>query len=125
MYVIDQSAPTETPIPGVRHATWAAQHEGLTSLSLWRQCIAPGGTTPPHSHPCDEIVMCLAGQGEVHIDGEIYPFRAHQTVVLPAGVPHQISNTGSEPLELTAVFSATPVPVVLPDGNALALPWRS
>ena len=125
MYVIEQPAPAATPIPGIRHATWAGAAEGLASISLWRQSIDPGGATPPHSHPCDEVVLCLAGQGEVHVDGVAHPFAAHQTVILPAGVPHQIFNTGEVPLECTAVFGATPVPVALPDGSPLDLPWRS
>lgn len=125
MYVIDQAAPADTPIPGVRHATWAGAAEGLRSLSLWRQSIAPGGATPPHSHECDEVVLCLSGRGEVHIDGTRHAFGPNQTIVLPAGVAHQIFNTGDVPLESTAVFAATPVPVALPDGSALELPWRS
>lgn len=125
MYVIEQTQPAETPIPGVRHATWAGGAEGLKTLSLWRQTLAPGAATPPHSHSCEEVVMCLAGRGEVHIGGEVHRFGPHQTVVLPADVPHQIFNTGSEPLEMTAVFGATPVPVALPDGSTLELPWRT
>ena len=125
MYVIDQPRPAETPIPGVRHATWASSREGLKNISLWRQSIAPGGATPPHSHDVDEVVMCLAGNGEVHIAGEVHRFGPEQTLVLPAGVLHQIFNTGSEPLETTAVFPETPVKVSLPDGSALELPWHS
>ncbi len=125
MYVLDQPSPAATPIPGVRHATWAGAADGLASLSLWRQSIEPGGATPPHSHPCDEAVLCLAGQGEVHIGGVAHRFGAQQTVVLPAGVLHQIVNTGDTPLECTAVFAATPVAVTLPDGSPLELPWRT
>ncbi|MBA2963984.1 MULTISPECIES: cupin domain-containing protein [Ramlibacter] len=125
MYVIEQPAPVDTPIPGVRHATWGGRAEGLTALSLWRQSLVPGGATPPHSHPCDEAVLCLAGQGEVEIEGQRHAFGPGQTVVLPAGVLHQIFNTGDATLECTAVFSATPVPVTLPDGSPLELPWRT
>jgi quercetin dioxygenase-like cupin family protein len=123
--VVEQPRPEATPIPGVSHATWAGSRDGLQSLSLWRQSLAPGGATPPHSHPCEEIVMCLAGRGEVHIDGQVHVFGPQQTVLLPANVPHQLFNVGSEPLEMTAVFAATPVPVALPDGSALELPWHS
>jgi mannose-6-phosphate isomerase-like protein (cupin superfamily) len=125
MYVIDQVRPAETPIPGVRHATWASSREGLKTMSLWRQSIAAGGATPPHSHDCEEVVMCLAGNGEVHLEGKVHRFGPEQTVMLPAGVLHQIFNVGTEPLELTAVFSATPVGVTLPDGSTLELPWHS
>lgn len=125
MHVIDQTPPADTPIPGVRHATWAAREEGLRSLSVWRQSLEPGSATPPHSHACDEVVLCLSGHGEIEVDGKLHAFGPGQTVVLPAGVPHQIFNRGAAPLECTAVFSATPVPVALPDGSALELPWRS
>jgi len=125
MYVLDQPLPAAPPIPGVHHATWASSREGLKSLSLWRQSIAPGGATPPHSHDCEELVMCLAGRGEVQIDGRAHTFSAGQTLALPAGLVHQIFNTGDEALEMTAVFSATPVAVTLPDGSALDLPWHS
>ena len=124
-YVVEQSRPEATPIPGVFHATWAGSRDGLRSLSLWRQSLAAGGATPPHSHECEEIVLCLSGRGEVHIAGEVHAFGAQQTVLLPANVPHQIFNVGPEPLEMTAVFAATPVPVALPDGSVLELPWHS
>lgn len=124
-YVVSQPRPEATPIPGVLHATWAGSRNGLSSLSLWRQSLAAGGCTPPHSHECEEIVMCLSGRGEVHIGNEVHPFGPEQTVLLPAKVPHQLFNVGPDPLEMTAVFSATPVAVALPDGSALELPWQS
>lgn len=124
-YVLDQPLPAPTAIPGVRHATWAGSADGLKTLSLWRQSLAPGGATPPHSHDCEEIVLCLSGRGEVHIAGEVHAFGPEQTVLLPAHVPHQLFNVGPEPLETTAVFAATPVGVALPDGSALEVPWRS
>lgn len=123
--VIDQQRPAATPIPGVAHATWAGSAEGLQGLSLWRQTLAPGACTPPHSHDCEEVVLCLGGRGEVHLAGKVHVFGPEQTVLLPPDVPHQIFNTGELPLEMMAVFSATPVGVRLPDGSALELPWRT
>ena len=125
MYVHEQQAPAATPIPGVAHATLAGQAAGLRSLSVWRQSMEPGHCTPPHTHDCEEVVMCDAGRGEVHIGGRVHAFGAGQTLVLPAGVPHQIFSLGDAPLVTTAVFPATPVPVALPDGQALDLPWRT
>jgi mannose-6-phosphate isomerase-like protein (cupin superfamily) len=125
MYIHHQPAPAETPIPGVAHVTLAGSDDGLEHLSVWRQSMAPGHCTPPHSHSCEEVVLCESGQGEIHIDGVVYAFGPRQTIVLPAHVPHQIFNTGREPLVSMAILSATPVPVTLPDGTALELPWRS
>jgi mannose-6-phosphate isomerase-like protein (cupin superfamily) len=125
MTVYAQPAPAATPIPGLAHVTLAAGAEGLTSLSLWRQAVGPGGCTPPHSHTCDEVVLCEAGEGEVHIDGCVHRFGPHQTIVLPAGSMHQIFNTGNETMVTTGIFSATPVPTSWPDGEPMDLHWRS
>ena len=125
MVVIAQSRPEPAPIPGIEHATWAGQAEGLDQLSLWRQTLAPRAATPPHSHPCDEVVLCLAGEGEVHTGGAVHRFTADTTVVLPRDRVHQLFNTGTVPLQILGVFAATPVATHLPDGHALDLPWRS
>ncbi len=125
MNVIEQTRPAASPIPGVAHATWAGQADGLEQLSLWRQTLAPGAATPPHHHDCDEVVLCLSGWGEVHSQGHVRRFGAESTVVLPKGHDHQIFNVGPQPMELLGVFGATPVATKLPDGTVLELPWRS
>ena len=125
MHVFDQARPEPTSIPGVAHATWAGSAEGLRQLSLWRQTLAPGAATPPHSHDCDEVVMCHAGRGEVHVGGKVHAFGRDQTVILPRDQVHQIFNTGASQLEILGVFGATPVKVYLPDATELAVPWRS
>jgi quercetin dioxygenase-like cupin family protein len=125
MTVIPQTRPEDTAIAGVAHSTWAAADEGLSQLSVWRQTLAPGAASPPHRHDCDEVVLCLAGQGEVHTEGRVHRFGADTTVALPRHQLHQLFNVGDEPLQLLAVLGATPVTTVLPDGQVLELPWRS
>jgi quercetin dioxygenase-like cupin family protein len=125
MYVIEQPRPEPAAIPGVAHATWVGSADGLQQLSVWRQSLEPGGATPPHSHECDEVVLCLSGWGEVHIDGQAHRFGADMTVVLPKGKVHQLFNVGLMPLETLGIFAATPVATHLPDGQALDLPWRT
>ena len=125
MNVIEQARPAPTSIPGIAHATWAGQSEGLQQLSVWRQSMAPGTATPLHSHDCDEVVMCLGGWGEVQIDGEKHSFGVDAVLVLPRGRVHQIFNVGPQPLETLAVLGQSPVPTLLPDGQELPLPWRS
>lgn len=70
-------------------------------------------------------MLCLAGWGEVHINGEKHRFGADTTLVVPAGTLHQIFNVGPQPLETLAVLGRTPVPTRTPDGQPLPLPWRS
>ena len=115
----------ESPIPGIAHLTLAGHGHGLESLSVWKQTIAAGQGTPPHRHDCEEVVVVLAGAGELVVGDARMPFAAGATLVLPANEDHQIVNCGAEPLTMVATFSATPVATYAPDGEVLALPWRS
>jgi mannose-6-phosphate isomerase-like protein (cupin superfamily) len=123
--VTEPMRPEATPLAGIAHATLACAVDGLRQLSVWRQCLDPGAATPPHSHECDEVVVCLGGWGEVHVDGIACRFGADCTVVLPKGVVHQLFNVGAMPLELVGIFGATPVATRLPDGQPIDLPWSS
>lgn len=112
-------------LPGIEHTTLANADLGAHHLSMWRQSMAPGAATPPHHHDCEEVVLVQSGRGQLHIDGRVVDFGPDVTLVLPAGVDHQIVNTGDEPLCTLAVFPATPVGTALPDGQPVDLPWRS
>lgn len=125
MSIHSQPSLSPTPFPGILHATLAGSDHGLKQLSVWRQSMAPGGCTPPHTHPCEEVVLCEGGRGEVRIGDAVHAFASGQAMVLPAQVPHQIFNTGDEPLVTLAVIAQTPVHTALPDGKPLELPWRS
>ncbi|MBK9245017.1 MAG: cupin domain-containing protein [Burkholderiales bacterium] len=125
MYVIDNARIAPTGLPGIAHRTLASGADGLRSLSVWLQTMEPGAATPPHRHDCDEVVVVLAGRGELRVAGEVQAIGADQTIVLPAGVDHQIVNSGDEPLRTLAAFAATPVGVALPDGTPFPLPWAS
>ena len=123
MYVHPQKRPAATSIPGVAHATWAGGPTGSLELSVWRQTLAPGAATPPHRHDCEEVVLCTAGCGELHMAGEVHRFGAESVITIPRGALHQLFNVGPQPLESVAAFAGTPVGVFLPDGSALELPW--
>jgi mannose-6-phosphate isomerase-like protein (cupin superfamily) len=125
MYVLSNAQPAAVGLPGLQHATLAGSADGLRRLSLWHQSIEAGAATPPHRHDCEEAIIVRSGRGELHIKGEVHAFGPDTTLVIPANVDHQIINSGSEPLELIAAFSTSPVELVLPDGSPLPLPWRS
>lgn len=125
MHVIDNTQLPRAALPGLAHTTLAGADNGLAHLSIWRQTIEPGAATPPHRHDCEEVVVVASGSGELHIEGRVERFGPDSTLAIPANVDHQILNTGSEPMNLVAAFSVSPVEVVLPDGSPLPLPWRS
>jgi mannose-6-phosphate isomerase-like protein (cupin superfamily) len=55
-----------------------------------------GGAQPPNSHPnSTEIFVMLRGQGIADCDGNKVAVRAGDTLVLPPGSVHFITNTGT------------------------------
>ena len=125
MIVTQHSELPRAALPGIEHMTLAGAPLGLKQLSVWRQSVAPGGATPPHRHDCEEVVLVHAGQGELHVNGQVHAFGPDTTVVVPRNAAHQIINVGRTPLELTGIFSTTPVQVFFPDGQPIELPWQS
>jgi mannose-6-phosphate isomerase-like protein (cupin superfamily) len=62
----------------------------------------------------DQFIRVEAGQGEAILDGERHPLEDGSSVVIPAGVEHNIVNTSaSEPLRLYTLYS----PPEHPDGT--------
>jgi mannose-6-phosphate isomerase-like protein (cupin superfamily) len=64
----------------------------------------PPGRAPEHSHPYDEVVLILAGDGVVHLGPAEEPLAAGSCVHLPPGQPHCLENTGRETLVVLGVF---------------------
>jgi mannose-6-phosphate isomerase-like protein (cupin superfamily) len=64
----------------------------------------PPGRAPEHSHPYDEVVLILAGQGVVHSDGHAHPLAPGSCLYLPPGQPHCLENTGQATLVVLGVF---------------------
>jgi quercetin dioxygenase-like cupin family protein len=125
MTVIRNDLQQRAALPGIEHVTLAGNSDGLSSLSIWKQCLAPRTETPPHRHDCEEVVICESGKGELLIEGRVERFEGGTTLVIPRNVPHQIFNVGDEPMHLVAALAASPVVVTLPDGTPLDLPWRT
>jgi mannose-6-phosphate isomerase-like protein (cupin superfamily) len=94
MPVILKSQFPKHELPGLEHHTVAGPEQGTSSMEVWRQVIAPGVATPVHQHPCEEVIVILAGTGEVVIDGITEALNPDTTLIVPPNVVHQITNTG-------------------------------
>ncbi|HEX9030909.1 MAG TPA: cupin domain-containing protein [Streptosporangiaceae bacterium] len=64
----------------------------------------PPGKAPDHSHPYDEVVLVLEGEGIVHIDGGQHALSAGTCTHLPPGLLHCLENTGTTTLRVLGVF---------------------
>ena len=66
----------------------------------------PPGRAPEHSHPYDEMVLVLQGEGVAHVRdaGGDRPLAAGTRLHLPPGRPHCLENTGTGTLVVLGVF---------------------
>ncbi len=69
-------------------------------LNVTHVRIHPGMTVPKHTHGDEDQVYYVAtGTGFVILDGERTDVSAGCTVLIPLGTEHEITNTGSDPLD--------------------------
>jgi mannose-6-phosphate isomerase-like protein (cupin superfamily) len=80
--------------------------ESDPSVSIARSRVTPGVTTQLHSLDVDERYVIVAGHGEVEI-GDLAPTAVgpRDVVVIPAGAPQRITNSGGEDLVFYCVCS--------------------
>jgi len=64
----------------------------------------PPGRAPDHSHPYDEVVLVLRGEGIAHIGGAEHAIAAGTCAHLPPGLVHCLENTGPDTLRVLGVF---------------------
>lgn len=84
----------------IRELMHPATH-GNASQSLAEAVVAPAATTRLHRHGhSEELYHITCGQGEMRLGEERFPVQVGDTVCIPPGTPHNIRNTGTEPLHI-------------------------
>jgi mannose-6-phosphate isomerase-like protein (cupin superfamily) len=74
----------------------------LFEATNWIEPRMPG--PPVHVHPtAEESYEIVEGALEVCIDGNWRTVRAGETATVPAGVPHTLRNTSSEPVRIVNI----------------------
>jgi mannose-6-phosphate isomerase-like protein (cupin superfamily) len=70
--------------------------------------VLPGKINPEHEHTtCQEIIYMLAGECDVDMNGDRLHLKPGQTLLIPQGVKHVVTNNGWEPAVYVASFSAS------------------
>ena len=78
--------------------------EGAPNFAMRLFEVAPGGSTPFHSHPWEHEVFVLDGLGAIGtVDGP-RPVRGGDSVFIPGDERHQFRNVGGEPLRFICVI---------------------
>lgn len=103
--------------------------------------LEPGAHLGVHTDSSEELLIVLEGSGEGLVGDERSPVGPGTVVVVPPMVPHDMTNTGDEPLRVLGTFAGStvvstfeeplapggpqvfviggPMPIVLPLGEAV------
>ncbi len=125
MPIIDNATVKTFTLPGLVHQTVAGPAQGLKTLEVWVETIAPGAGTPVHRHECEEVLLILTGSGQVTLAGQVQDFGPNHTLIVPPGLVHQVVNTGREEMRLVAVLGMAPAGATTPEGQPILVPWLS
>ena len=113
----DPSTPPDPPAPLARDL--AACDAEMTGDRKFRVLFGPGrgcsvatqfvgeippGRAPDHSHPYDEVVLILAGEGMAHVGGSQHALAPGTCLHLPPGLQHCLENTGPALLRVLGIF---------------------
>jgi quercetin dioxygenase-like cupin family protein len=122
MPVITAPAEPTHDLGGTRFTSLATPLRGATRTSVWQVEIDPGTTATPHSLTSEEVFVVLAGTATVRIGDDGSRASAGDAIVVPAGVPFELSNGGDGPLRLLCCM---PVggQARLDDGTTFTPPW--
>jgi mannose-6-phosphate isomerase-like protein (cupin superfamily) len=79
----------------------------------------PTERAPDHFHTYDEVIYVLDGEGRMEAGAFSRPVAAGSCIQLPARTVHSLSNSGTAPMRIVAVFrpAGSPAAAFYPDGT--------
>ncbi|MBX3414503.1 MAG: cupin domain-containing protein [Pirellulales bacterium] len=78
----------------------AYRNSVIRQQSLAEARLAPGAKTQAHYHPqTEEIYYILVGQARMRLGDEVREVGPGDSIAIPPGEPHQITNIGDVPLK--------------------------
>jgi len=98
-YVVDIEKETEDN-DNFRRVLYTAKNSQLVVMS-----IAPGEEIGEEVHDLDQFIRLEDGKGKAILNDVEYEIEDDYGVVIPAGVKHNVINTGDKPLKLYTIYS--------------------
>jgi mannose-6-phosphate isomerase-like protein (cupin superfamily) len=84
-----------------RRVLYTGEHSQLVVMSL-----EPGVEIGEETHKLDQFIRVESGSGKVILNGnEEHALVDDWAVIIPAGVKHNVINTGDAPLKLYSIYS--------------------
>ena len=84
----------------IRELIHPSQH-GPSAMSFAEATVAIGSTTRTHHHcESEEIYHITQGKGSMRLGDTVFEIHVGDTIRIPPGTPHNVTNTGREVLKI-------------------------
>jgi mannose-6-phosphate isomerase-like protein (cupin superfamily) len=98
-------AATVVEIERFRGTFFAVLQETERSQTAVMTIAAGRDAGPEETHTGDQVVYVIEGDAVVRIDGREHRAGRGACVMIPAGAPHHVKNTGAGPLFFLTVYA--------------------
>jgi mannose-6-phosphate isomerase-like protein (cupin superfamily) len=88
----------------VESGTLPFPHYAPAPFEVARWSVAPGKANDLDTHVSREVWLVISGEGRLKWRDQSTTIRAGDAVAFDTKVPHQVHNTGSEPLRVFSVY---------------------
>lgn len=89
--------------PGMTRRPFVGPEDGVAELFVEELRFDPGAAIPLHHHPVVEAFVVLDGALTVRLGEEVAVVEAEETIAIPPGMPHALTNGGPDPARALAV----------------------
>ena len=90
--------------PGVEVRAYVSAELGATELTSGTATLQPGTGLPYHTHPTSELIILVAGQADISVEGRRYSLQPCDAIYIPAEVAHAAQNESEQAAVLHTVF---------------------
>ncbi len=107
MRVVDlNEVPRDEWRKGVLTRMRVSAEMGSSQLCLFEQWCEPGHGAPTHLHAVEEVLHVLSGEADVWVNDTHVTLKPGQLAVIPAGVKHGFTNSGTTELHIQSTLAA-------------------
>lgn len=94
---------------GVTARRMVSKYTGATTFTAGISVFAPDADILLHTHPCEEIVVILDGEGVAELNGERHSLKRFDISLVPPGIQHRFLNQSGAPFTMMYVYPTTEI----------------
>ena len=95
--------------PGVFARRMVNAAMGAQTITCGVSVFEPGAAIFTHTHPCEEVVAIVDGEGVAEVNGERFVLRPFDLSFMPPMVPHRFINESDRPFTMIYFYPSTSV----------------